>query len=398
MILSDGKHVKGIFVYNPDIEYELGDFIVEEDCIYICKSGMPISGVLPSSSPDYYSPYPGSMITTIEEYENSNSEQEDKYISSNILSGILQKQYFGFGDSGVISSYIKLKDKKYNLDTELINLLGKTAGNITKPLDLLMREPEVNNACVQVSRNLLGVKDLVINTGEDNCLLRQYTYNDLNDYGDTSGTVYTEYRYRVQELVDVTNGVSYFRYTKGSKKSSMNTWQYNNTISSWTCTTVSKALLDKVNQIINYYNNEAIGNESVSSGFNFMNLSLANGTTNVCTLLSVTDDGNGGEYNCKTTIKDFRLTPLLLTINLNVSVEGFSNIYRSHTCTLNTLDTALKSDGEAIDFYYLEPDVLLKVEYSNTVGGRIILSLVTKDRSNRTDLARIISIYYRNDV
>ena len=112
MILNDGKHVQGIFIYNPDIEYELGDFIVEEDCIYICKSGSPVKGKKPSKYPSLFNPYPGNIITSLDEYKEylvSPNGKEDKYISSNILSGVLQDMYFGFGDSGLIGSYIKLR-------------------------------------------------------------------------------------------------------------------------------------------------------------------------------------------------------------------------------------------------------------------------------------------------
>lgn len=407
MILNDGKHVQGIFIYNPDIEYELGDFIVEEDCIYICKSGSPIKGKKPSKYPSLFNPYPGNMITSLDEYKEylvSPNGKEDKYISSNILSGVLQDMYFGFGDSGLIGSYIKLKDKKYNIDTQLLSLIGKGTSAISKPLDLLMKEPTVNNAYVQVSRELLGVKNLLVNTGTDNCLLRQYTYQDLNDLGtnDSKG-IYTEYRYRVQEMIDFENKISYFRSTRGSKRSGASTWQYNSTITPWSCTTVSKALLDKVNQIINYYANERDIEESTSTGFNFMNLVLHEGTSTKCTLISKDDDSPGSYssvYPSVAPISSFALEPLILTMNIKVKMDNSTNVYKSYTCTFNTKDTASKSDS--IDYYYLEKDVLLCVKYETFAAtGRKVVTLDLVRSNQQTPLtnseATILSIYYRSN-
>lgn len=401
MILSDGKHVQGIFVYSPDVEYELGDFIVEKDCIYICKSGNPVKGSQPSTTPSLFSPYPGDMITSIEDYERylvSPNGKEDKYISSNILVGILQDMYYGFGDSGVINSYIKFEDGKFHIDTQLLSLLGQTTSNISKPLDLLMRETTINNAYVQVSRDLLGVKNLLTDsTATDNCLLRQYTYQDLNDLGETdSNGVHTEYRYRVQEMIDFENKISYFRSTRGSKRAGMSEWQYNSTISPWSCTTVSKALLDKINQIIDYYANERDFEENTNNGFNFMNLALHEGTTVKCALLRKTDSPEqySSDYPTVTPIENFTEESFIITVNLKIKIDGTTNVYKAHTCTFNTLDTAEKLD--AIDYYYLEKDVLLKVAYTN---NHIVLSLVRGNQQTQLDDtdAKILSIYYRNN-
>lgn len=404
MILSDGKHVQGIFIYNPDIEYELGDFIVEEDCIYICKSGNPIKGKTPSTEPSLFSPYPGSMITSIEEYENYTSSpngREDKYISSNVLSGILQDMYYGFGDSGVIESYIKLKNGKYNIDTQLLDLIGKGNSKIDKPLDLLMREPSVNNAYVQISRNLLDVKYLIADSGLDNCLLRQYTYRDINTLGttDPKNGVYTEYRYRVQEMVDLENKISYYRTTRGSKRAGLTEWQYNETISDWSCTTVSKALLDKINKILNYYNNERVIEENSRTGFNFMNLSLHQGTTYKCTLLCNDDPQTAytEDFPCTTPVSNFEEEPLILTINLKLKMNSSASVYKSYTCTINTQDTAKHS---SIDYYYLSETMYLKVEYKymdSTGRNVVVLEVVDNTRVNTVSDATILSIYYRDN-
>lgn len=399
MILNDGKHVQGIFIYSPDIEYELGDFIVEGDCIYICRSGSPVKGKTPSLYPTEFSPYPGDMITSLDDYKkyvNDPDGKKDKYISSSVLSGILQDNYYGFGDSGVISAYIKLKDGNYSIDTQLLSILSKETSDISKPLDLLMKEPSVNNAYVQVSRDLIGVKNLLVDTGKDNCLLRQYTYLDLNDLG---GDV--EYRYRVQELVDFENGISYYRYTRGSKRVGKSSWNYGNTITDWTCTTKSKALLDKMNQILNHYANEKDMSDTVSDadGFNFRNLKLFDGTSNECILLEKNDSLSPYTkyYPCISPVSDFKTDPLILTVNLKIQTETSTNIFKSLSCTFNTQDTAIKADST--DYYYLEENILLKVEYKSMVetgNFAIGLSLVKKDQHTKVD-GSILSIYYRNN-
>ena len=69
-MLLNNSHVRGIFKYSDDIEFEKDDFVVDGNCIYICKSSKPIKGERPSLdiSHLYYSEYPGDKIASADEY------------------------------------------------------------------------------------------------------------------------------------------------------------------------------------------------------------------------------------------------------------------------------------------------------------------------------------------
>ena len=405
MILNDGKHIQGIFIYNPDVEFERGDFIIEGECIYLCKSGNPVKGLLLSENPDFYSPYPGSMITSIEEYEDYIANpvgKEDKYISSNILMGILQGMYFGFGDSGVIESYIALNnDGTYNIDTQLLSLIGKNVGKIETPLDLLMREPSVNNAYVQGDRNLLDIKYLLTEVVGDtrNCLLRQYTYRDLNDLGNTETSgIFTEYRYRVQELVDLATCMVYYRWTKGSRNFTGNGgWVYEEPISNWSCTSVSQGLLNKMNQINSYYNNSRIIEEgsTVEVGLKDMNnltsekLVLDNNNRGFCTLIQESSDPSSYDFPCITLVDSFvDCDELFLNIGVGVLFEDEAIYYSK------IFDAMESKNGECE--YILDESKGVKLvvsEYSDS-DSSIKLSIVVEEGASGAQITDVNQISY----
>lgn len=75
-MIINNKHVQGIFIYSPDVEYEKGDFVVSGDSIYICTAANPtnpltftVIGIDPESdSTGNYKIYPGDKISTVQEY------------------------------------------------------------------------------------------------------------------------------------------------------------------------------------------------------------------------------------------------------------------------------------------------------------------------------------------
>lgn len=416
MILKDGKQIQGIFKYDPTVIYEVGDFVIDGECIYICKVGLESVdlGISPATCNKFQS-YPGSLITDINEYEEyleSPNGKEDKYISSNVLSGILQQMYFGFGDSGVIESYISVSGTKINLDTKLKSLIGDITDNAKDlPLYLLIREPSLNNAYVQVSRELAEIKDLV-GTGESNCLLRQYTYSDLSRLEESETGI--PQRIRVQELVDFENGVSYFRYIILKRRTTSRPTQLGNRVAarnkitkvvwspsanenatSWVCSTLSPGLLRKINEIINYYNSEREINESTNSGFNFKNIDLSINTTNYCTLLKKTGDDqdvSGYEYPALIDIAgSFETVSLPLTVTVRSLING-GPVYKSYSLTLDTLDTVIK-DGDKFDYYFLDNKLILKVAY---IDDHIVLTLIKNISTDElNENAELVNIYYR---
>lgn len=403
MILKDGKHIQGIFKYVPGVKYELGDFVIEDDCIYICKKSMLDDNeldTLPSANKAAFSPYPGSLIASLDEYEKYLEDpngKEDKYISSNVLLGILQSMYFGFGDTGVINSYIATSGDQVNIDTRLQSLLGKANKVSDKPLDLLMMESSINNAYVQVSRDLLEIKDLLI-SGKNNCLLRQYTYLDLNDLGNGKK------RIRVQELVDFENGIAWFRHatgTYGYKKLKNGlpsifkglTWNYSLIDDgNWKCTTVSPSLLRKMNEIINYYSREQQSLESTRDGFNFRNLILPENTTSECMLYLKKDENPLDDSRVITPLNNFKTESFLITINTKV-LQIKNGIYKACSLTLDTRDTA---NGPGLDYYYLDDNTKLEVKYTNGTTPSIKLTILEMS-GKVNENAAILSIYYRSN-
>ena len=75
-MIINNKHVQGIFLYSPNVEYEKGDFVVYGDSIYICTAANPtnpetftVMGVNPDTdSTGNYKMYPGDKISTVQEY------------------------------------------------------------------------------------------------------------------------------------------------------------------------------------------------------------------------------------------------------------------------------------------------------------------------------------------
>lgn len=405
MILDDGKEIQGIFLYSPVARFSKGDFVVEGDCIYICKTGTPVSGMLPSDTPSHFAPYPGELITSLEEYEdyiNSPDGKVDKYVSSSVLAGILQNAYFGFGDSGLITTYIRRVGDE--IETNINTIVDKIVDD-TKMLDLLMRQDDINNAYVRVDRKLPELEYL-LNTGTEDCILRQYTYYDSNDLGQGgSDNVYISYRIRLQELVDYECGQVYYRYTKGSCRSDENAWLYNEVISDWKSTNISADLLSKMNAIINYYRRELDTQTNTPSsnndtGFNYSELTLnfpelgTDFEKSRCVLVTKDHSGSGIVI---TPVSDFSVDDFVITINVKKPLSG-SSVYKSSTLTINTKDCT--TDISNTEYYFLDDNFALEVVYRDyDFGGGVVDKVI---ELKLTDSARaeimtssFISIYYR---
>ena len=278
-MIINNTHVQGIFLYSPDVDYEKGDFVVSGDSIYICTASNPtdttrntVSGVDPGTdTTGNYKMYPGDKISTAQEYydyvnnrltwnyKNTKEEVEaaleeepgtliirgtvpdrqslpvinnsegdvykvgteslgyeyayipykiDKYISGNVLNQILQDSFFGVNEEGVITNYVYT-----NLDDEgnevLEYSIGGTLANIedNKILNAIMKSPDLNNGMFNVSRALTEISSYVNrNSTTSSVLVKQYTYLD------TSGG---NKRIRIQELVDPSQGVVYYRWSEG---------------------------------------------------------------------------------------------------------------------------------------------------------------------------------------
>ena len=214
MILNGNNSVRGIFKYSDDIEFEKDDFVVDGNCIYICKADSVI-GEKPSldTAHLYYSEYPGDKIASAAEYYSylmaieRDEQAEDKYISAQTLCEILENMYFGFGDNGTVYDHI-LYNPNTGIEYSIRGVREVLDYSTPNVLDIVLRNNSLSNGLIRISRNLPEIRDLVMDDSaseSDVVILKQYTYLDSNDF----------MPYRVQELMDPEKNRLYFRFSKG---------------------------------------------------------------------------------------------------------------------------------------------------------------------------------------
>lgn len=174
---------------------------------------------------------------------------EDKYVSSHVLSEILQGLYFGVGEGGIITDYVTYNGSEvgYSVSGAELHVTNKEI------LNAIIRDKALNNGMLTVSRSLPELKSLAISTTttEKTVLLKQHTYID-GDSG--NGT-----RYRVQELVDPVDGRVYYRYSRGIYCEG--DWNYD-VVSKWKSSFETTKVLDEINAIKNYYKDKLVDLES----------------------------------------------------------------------------------------------------------------------------------------
>ena len=230
---------------------------------------------------------------------------------------------------------------------------------------------------------------------------------------DKTKKVYVNYRYRVQELMDFQTGTVFYRYTIGTRANGNLTWQYTGTISDWRSLVVSTALLNKMNDIIQFYNEDKSRETQTSASgygtenkFNFREL-LSQGinSSNTRNLVreassSVSDgiaipgikSGSDEGYN-------FETTDLFIVVNVKVPTTTGGKLFKSYSTTINTRDAA-NTIGQ-LEYYYLDDDVLLQVTYTanpSSSDNEKYISLGVTDSSRQTlySGANINSIYFRD--
>ena len=223
MIVND-IHVQGMFVYTDTVNLEKGDFVIKDGVIYICTCNNPtdletmtVRGKDPATDLENFVVYLGDKVTSLKEYNEYISStspfQTDKYVSSHVLSEILNQNLFGFDESGVIDQGIVVAWE---------NLGGGYGFSITQPLDDILNGvsfgqgffdtillSELNNAALKIDLSLASdiiprKEDRIDSEGNSVCgILRQYTYNhNIND---------TIVKIRVQQLINPFSGISYYR-------------------------------------------------------------------------------------------------------------------------------------------------------------------------------------------
>jgi len=351
-MLLNGKSVRGIFVYDDSVKYEIRDLVVIDGRIYQCI--LESEGENPKTS-DKFEIYLGNMISSLDQYYSKDLNDDSLYISSTDLSSILQNEFFGLSDIGVIKEGIR-----YNSDTDSLEFTDELSKNISsgkKVLDELLNS-NINNGLIQVSRSLPEIKDLLLlDTEDDNkydvVFLRQYTYE------------YQKKIYRVQELIDFVTARSFFRYST-SDENSYNPEKFSISVDDWkgTMTTAEADVQKKLNDIENYYR------ERIDS----LNQKLVNLTNSYkISTVEFTKEGDSSKY-----VIDLKDNKKLGVITLYIKEVGSNNIHRLYE-TLIDIDSVNEGNKQS---YYISENIKVDVFKSSSDAVLVI----------NNDLAEIIEI------
>lgn len=392
MIINNTKSVTGIFKYDPEAEYEKGDFVVYSGCMYICKAvtSDTISGVAPDTDPENFVIYLGDQVASLDEYYNyikkSQGEIEkdledkvvDKYISMPLLSLILNKMYFGLNDSGVITNYVNTSE---DFSVKDLDTLDEST-----PLISIIKAPELNNGVLRVKRDLNEISLLVpqfsdtddeyksyySQSHKDYLILKQYTYDSDPGEGEKIS------RYRVQELIDPIYGNTYYRYTIGNITSS-NNYDFSDSVVTEFMNSFSGDVIvgNKLRNIESYINNlNTTYNtklDKLGDTFRFRSHPIELGSTSV--------EIKANELSSNFNKDKSNLFTVLIRDNSNRNITGMYSI---------TVDSFYSKDK--IVTYKIEglPNTSLKV--SITTDGSVKFELITDNGD-----IRISNIYFQSN-
>ena len=352
--------VQGIYVYDSNLEFELGDFIIYNASIYICtpKTNQKTFPISPDKDLLNFTPYLATERISLDElinlYNNGidNTDLNDKIVTSDVLCQFLKKISFGLDFSGIIDKEV-LTDYVSPSLGEFIN-----ADN-TEVIDLLATDLKVeyNNLTIKVSRNLISdliqVKPNNEISDDDfkSVILKHYTY-----YENSEIDSFTEKRvlYRIQEVIDHVYGICLYRYAKLSDNST------ENGISSWK---VSSPNVDYINQLSALLIEKRTKEEMIveNKRFNFREVSFNEPN-------SISSDGN---YYY--TLNDEISGVITLTISDTSNTDYVHKNY-SMTVKYNNNDSYKYPNGSTIKFQ----------------GKTIILS---NNSNNR--VVKLVNIYTR---
>lgn len=252
-MLINGKHIRGMFVYSEDIPFTAGDFVIYGDSIYICIAKNPtnqenytVSGKNPEEDSENYKLYLSENIATFEEYLDyikDPLEKEDKSVGCDVLSKVLSYYLLGQNERGIIDQSVGYVGSSLEVSEQLKSILTESY-NKSNVLEKILKEKEINNAVLRVSRELPEIAsifpkiptEVLEESSEDDLksvVLKQYTYKEDN-----------ETLVRIQELVDHVNAIQLFRYSKDDFSK----------ISSWKRSFINENFRNELDYIKNYYN------------------------------------------------------------------------------------------------------------------------------------------------
>lgn len=250
-----------MFVYSDDIPFTAGDFVIYKDSIYICIAKNPtnqtdytVIGKIPEEDTENYKLYLSEKIADFTEYLEYIKDpvgKEDKAIGCDVLSKVLSYYLLGQNERGIIDQSIDYLGSSLEISEKVKSILteGYNEGNV---LEKILKEEEINNAVLRVSRNLPEILSIFPEiptniSGEveeddlKSVVLKQYTYKESN------GSLV-----RIQELVDYVNAIQLFRYSKDNFSK----------ISNWKRSFINENFRNELDYIKRYYNNLVISLET----------------------------------------------------------------------------------------------------------------------------------------
>lgn len=446
-MIVNNTHIQGIFVYQEDIEYEKGDFVISGNSIYICTAGNPntgnytVLGIDPASDSENFTIYLGDSLKNIDEYfsyvENTDdSDKEDKLLTADLLSEILNTYMLGFDEKGVIDEYIYSDTVGDSGSISISSGLEKfVSGDSDKVLDTIIKSEDINNATIKVSRGLSEISDIfpaqyqsgtIADEDLRYLILRQYTYtNEIpiaaedsettdeettedtttttssrsieelfpecfssSDSGEDDSTesgedeeeeesgVQDTSLYRLQELIDPVQGFTAYRHAKGVGDSSSREWEISSWKSDYDYDFIEsiRKLEEAYRQAIEELNTEK---ENLKDYFRFKELSLIKTTGEIVLQCS---DPEGDNY---IPVDSFGNQSCVITV---ITQLWDTNV----TISVDILDSYM--DISSVITYYLTDSSSLTVlppdpnEYPNDYDKRVTV---------RVNNGNITNIYYR---
>lgn len=385
MILNGNNSVRGIFKYSDDIEFEKDDFVVDGNCIYICKADS-VKGEKPSLDTEhlYYSEYPGDKIASAAEYYSylmateRDEQAEDKYISAQTLCEILENMYFGFGDNGTVYDHI-LYNPNTGIEYSIRGVREVLDYSTPNVLDMVLRNNSLSNGLIRISRNLPEIRDLVMDgsiSESDVVILKQYTYLDSNDF----------IPYRVQELMDPEKNRLYFRFSKGEALDEGGVDFTDAIVSQWkNLYSGNEDAIEKLNAIEDYYNQRVQEEEAkvarMSGKYCYRDVEPTEYNRlgeNIVYL-------RPGETRDIKSRESFSTSPCLL--NILIKTQGSNGIFRNYSLVIDAKD-ACDSPPTNSESYLVGDGITL----ISTFDGSSSIQTLTLNVSSGV----IKNVYYRD--
>lgn len=244
-MIINGKSIRGIFNYDPELTFEEGDFVVDGDYMYLALQES--TGNKPSENTEFFETYVGGKVLDPSQYKVGNINK-DSLLSAAGLDSILSSYFSGPNENGLIRNRI-------TSDLRIISsglFESENVDSTTSPLDTIMCKPDLNNAVFHVDPN--SDVELVLppdkSETEVNYILKQYTYRD--NEGSVTGEPGSFVR--IQELVKLSKQFSVTAYRFITSRTGDSYEISENTI--WNQTCLQFRVLSELDRIKAYYTSE----------------------------------------------------------------------------------------------------------------------------------------------